>query len=330
MSKIFISYRRSDSAAGYAMSLAQQLREEFGDARVFRDVRSIPPGVDFGDFIRRSLADCVVMLVVIGRRWATETDDAGRLRLHQPGDWVRQEVAIALSRGVRVIPVLVGGAALPRAEELPADLQPLLARNAVSLSDRNWPSETAEFAQALGEVSGVRSPLHRLRRLLQRTVAPSRGVTRARLVWGGLAVALASLGALGAAVEELLDPGTFFVGPATFLEPATNLAASMTVADPLPVDRAPDLTGTWVDHLGVSYAITQSGSEVVFSQLDGYGAGSAHGYGYLDGSTLQFSYQVNGAVISQGLVNIEANGGSMRGTVTDSIGLVTPIFLRRI
>lgn len=324
MAKIFISYRRSDSAAGYAMGLAQHLRDEFGDARVFRDVRSIPPGVEFGDFIRQSLSRCVVLLVVIGRRWATETDEHGYPRLHQPGDWVRLEVATALRQGIRVVPVLVGGADLPKADELPDDLQPLLARNAISLSDRNWQREVAEFTEAIGEMPGVRSPIHRLQKLLRQTVSPAAGVMRARLVWGGLAVTLASLGAVGAAVEELVDPGVFYTSH------SAQVATPPSVIETHWDSQSLDLTGTWIDSLGVSYAVTQSGSEILFSQLDGFGAGSARGIGYMDGSTVQFTYGMNGAVVSQGAVTIGADGLTMSGTVTDSFGSVTPLYLRRV
>lgn len=156
MAKIFVSYRRADNAAGYAMDLARILRESFGDRHVFRDTRSIPPGVDFGEYIKEALQNCAVMLVVIGRHWATERTDSGKLRLFETDDWVRVEVATALAAPhIRVIPVLVGGGTLPRADELPADLQPLVSRNAVSLEDGKWESDVASLIRHLQEVPGL-------------------------------------------------------------------------------------------------------------------------------------------------------------------------------
>lgn len=81
MSCIFISYRRADNAAGYSRSVAQSLRAEFGQDKVFRDIRSIPPGQDFPTFIRKTLASCRVMLVLIGTQWTRVTDDRGNRRL---------------------------------------------------------------------------------------------------------------------------------------------------------------------------------------------------------------------------------------------------------
>ena len=106
MAGIFISYRRDDSrhAAG---RLADELAAEFGAASIFRDVESIAPGVDFEEALDQALSACAVMLVVIGPRWLSITDAEGRRRLEQPGDWIRTEVARALERKVRLIPVML-------------------------------------------------------------------------------------------------------------------------------------------------------------------------------------------------------------------------------
>ena len=46
MSKIFLSYRRQDSA-GIAGRIYDRLRAHFGDDAIFMDIDNIPFGVDF-------------------------------------------------------------------------------------------------------------------------------------------------------------------------------------------------------------------------------------------------------------------------------------------
>jgi hypothetical protein len=127
-SRIFISYRRDD-AAGEAGRLADHLQRRFGAARIFLDIETIEPGTDFVEVLRRSLSETAAVLVVVGRRWLDITDATGlRRRLDDPADFVRQEVEQALGRGVPVVPVLVQGATLPRAGDLPPSLAPLVTR----------------------------------------------------------------------------------------------------------------------------------------------------------------------------------------------------------
>src|SRR4030095_4086124 len=123
MPGIFINYRRDD-AAGFARSLYEHLDQEFKQGQVFMDVEALrEPGMDFAKEIDRSLARCAVMLVLIGKGWLSSRDEAGRRRIDEAEDFVRLEIATALKRDVRVIPVLLGGATMPRTDELPEDLQ---------------------------------------------------------------------------------------------------------------------------------------------------------------------------------------------------------------
>ena len=134
--RIFISYRRADTRwpAGW---LAYQLAEQFGAGVVFQDASSIRPGDDFAAEIEAAVGACSVLLAVIGRQWLTAEDDAGQ-RLDDPQDWVRLEIEAALNRGIRVIPVLVDGARMPSASELPPSLQPLARRQAVAFDPSSF------------------------------------------------------------------------------------------------------------------------------------------------------------------------------------------------
>jgi hypothetical protein len=132
-SGIFISYRRTDSAypAGW---LFDRLAEHFGRTRVFKDVDSLQPGDDFVEVITTAVASCAALIAVIGERWLTAADEHGRRRLDNPDDFVRVEIEAALTRGVRVIPVLVNGASMPQSADLPPSLQLLARRHAIELS----------------------------------------------------------------------------------------------------------------------------------------------------------------------------------------------------
>jgi hypothetical protein len=146
--RVFISYRRDD-AAGYAGRLEEALERRLGPGSVFRDVLDIAPGEDFVNAIRARLSSAQAVLVLIGPRWAG-SDGSGARRIDDAQDFVRLEVAVALDSGVRVVPVLLPGATMPAEAELPASLQPLARRNALSLSDTGWDADIARLADSIG------------------------------------------------------------------------------------------------------------------------------------------------------------------------------------
>ncbi|QTN21848.1 toll/interleukin-1 receptor domain-containing protein [Rhizobacter sp. AJA081-3] len=146
MGAIFISYRRDDTE-GHAGRLYEDLVERFGRQAVFFDVSAIEPGQDFRKAIDANVARCSVLLAMIGPRWLDAS--AGARRIDDAGDFVRLEIASALKRDVPVVPVLVQGAKMPAAAQLPADVADLAWRNAVELSHARWPSDVQVLAQAL-------------------------------------------------------------------------------------------------------------------------------------------------------------------------------------
>jgi hypothetical protein len=150
MNGIFISYRRDD-APGYAGRLYDRLAAHFGADHVFMDVQGIEPGVDFVDAIERALGSCEILIVLIGKDWLA-ADSAGRRRLDDPNDFVRVETATALARGIRVVPVLVEGAEMPRGDNLPTELLPLVRRQAVELSHKQWDATSAELIRTLEKI----------------------------------------------------------------------------------------------------------------------------------------------------------------------------------
>lgn len=145
---VFLSYRRTDAAA-YAGRLYDGLAEHFGSEQVFMDLDAIGPGKNFVDRIEEAFGSAEALIVVIGRHWLNATDTDGRRQLENPRDFVRLEIEQALQRGIRVIPLLVGGARMPSAEELPASLAPLASLNPHEITDGGWKYDVERLTAAL-------------------------------------------------------------------------------------------------------------------------------------------------------------------------------------
>ena len=148
MSGIFISYRRSDSE-GWAGRLSDSLKAELGRVNIFRDIEDIPPGVEFDTYIETAVSSCDVLIAIIGPHWLTAANSDGQRRLDDPKDFTRLEIVGALKRNIRVIPTLVGNAALPNGDDLPEDIKPLVRRQTYELSDVRWADDCRRLAAVL-------------------------------------------------------------------------------------------------------------------------------------------------------------------------------------
>jgi hypothetical protein len=149
--KIFISYRRDDSAAN-ALGIGQYLEHEFGSKNVFIDV-DMRAGTNFPNVLEQRLAECKVMLVLIGPNWLNAKDDLGSRRLEDPYDWVRLEIASALKHQITIIPVRINGTDLPLKSALPEDIQGLLNYQAVSVTHLGFRHEMAGLVRDIRAVS---------------------------------------------------------------------------------------------------------------------------------------------------------------------------------
>jgi hypothetical protein len=187
MAGIFISYRREDTG-GHAGRIYDRLNRHFGRHRVFIDVDTIEPGVDFMEAIQEKVGSCDVLITVIGRGWLSCMDENGRRRLDDERDFVRIEVGTALARRVRVIPVLMAGAQMPRAEELPAELAPLSRRNALHISDANFELEVQKLIEATETAIATAAN--------DQELPPSRRV-RLAVIFGAVAAGIALLSVAG-------------------------------------------------------------------------------------------------------------------------------------
>ena len=153
-SRIFISYRRDDSA-GHVLALRAGVAEPLRGRPDFQGHGEHPLGRGLPR-VHQGRAHVVLGDVgVIGRDWLTVQDPQLKTRrLDNPDDPLRLEVATALgSERIRVIPVLVDRGVMPKQEDLPRDLADLHFRNALELSDTRWESDVKRLIQAIEDAS---------------------------------------------------------------------------------------------------------------------------------------------------------------------------------
>jgi len=140
MASIFISYRREDTG-GHAGRLCDRLTARFGGDRVFMDIQDIHPGQNFATSIEDTVATCDCVIAVIGPRWV----ETVQKRAQSAEDFVRHEIAAALKRHVTIVPVLVGGARMPAAVDLPPELSELSFLNALEIRDERFDRDVVEL-----------------------------------------------------------------------------------------------------------------------------------------------------------------------------------------
>lgn len=145
---VFISYRRDDSS-GYSLAIYEKLKQALGDDKVFMDMDDIPHGVDFSQHLEKVLGNASTVLVMISDGWLNASNEYGR-RLDNPSDFVRIEVATALARDIRVIPVLLKGAQMPGQQALPKALQSLSKRNAIRIHDDQFEASIQRLIESIG------------------------------------------------------------------------------------------------------------------------------------------------------------------------------------
>lgn len=153
LSKIFLSYRRSD-VPGSAGRLYDRLLDHFSDDDVFLDVDSIEPGADFIEAMEAAMPENAVVLVLIGNAWLKAEDSQGRRRIDRSRDFVRTEIETALRNDLRILPLLVGDAAMPLEDELPESIRPLARLNAAHLSHERFYADVDELLHLLDQYLG--------------------------------------------------------------------------------------------------------------------------------------------------------------------------------
>ena len=326
MNRIFISYRREDSE-GFARSLYQSLAEEFGKGTVFMDVEEIEPGIDFIEAIDKNLETCGACLVFIGKEWAACTDDSGKRRLENPDDFVRIEIARAIKRNIRVIPILIKEAKMPNADELPDDLQPLIRRQALELRHDQWKYDVEHLINVLGKCLNLHSvkkgpkdssdPI----RKQETSVTPPKSKKKVNLMAATITIAIIFSIIAGTAIylnqkqSHKYDLDDILILP----DPSHNKAKSGKSQDvqrdvaesPMelftkkqgipPTPKVPstiNLSGVWRDTDGIGYTISQSGNMFYVKAFDPVmGVLIFNATGTISGNEFKYTYQ---SIESQG------------------------------
>ena len=230
MTRIFVSYRRDDSAPT-TERIIDWIARAFGRRSVFQDVLSIPAGTDFRRHIAQAIRRSSVQVVVIGPRWLEARDAEGRRRIDQPDDSVRVEIETAFAVGTPIIPLLVDGARMPAEEQLPWGLRELAGINALRV--RHNPDFAADLEAVVGTIRRVRvSPLRRRVAAARKHLVPH---VRQRLMphvrpWrvAELAAALAVIAVL-VSLLTLARPGGILGAPQPTPTPQVRI-------DPIPVN----------------------------------------------------------------------------------------------
>ena len=180
--QVFISYRRDDTA-GYARAIYDELAQHFGADRVFIDVDDIHAGQPFSEVIARAVGASAALLVLMGRRWRGERE-SGPPRIDDAGDFPRREVSAGLASGIPVIPVLLDGALLPDAAQLPVELHPLLERNALTVDNTRFAADIARLVAAVSLALGeTEAPPPRRRTALRWGLAGTMLVAAMAVMW---------------------------------------------------------------------------------------------------------------------------------------------------
>jgi hypothetical protein len=206
--RIFVSYRRTD-ARGYAGWLSYCLEEEYGRDSVFRDVDSLEPGVPFMDAIEKWIRRSDVVLCLIGDQWASISDPSGHRRLDDPRDPVRAEVATALRRkGKTTIPVLLEGARMPMASELPEEIQALTDLNGHEINDARWRDDFAKLDAFLKKLMREKAKRGRRDTLPGKVIVDRHRAGEESPDYVGVAGGFPPKGK-GARLQELLNDGSW-------------------------------------------------------------------------------------------------------------------------
>ncbi len=300
--------------------MVDTLKQHFYEDQIFMDIDKIEPGVDFTDVISTSLEQCDVMLAVIGPHWFG-VHASGGSRIKDANDWVRLEIATALQRGIRVVPVLVDGAELPQAEDLPEDLQPLLRRQAYEISNKRWRYDTENLAAFLEKSVGIP----------RRNVAPPVPVSSGSPVMSIVKWSLAGLGSLFIILvayyatnedntdkkqpEQLIDTRqpNFDNGGQTDAD-STKVNRTDGGAKPAPGPEVvqADIDGIWDDANGLYYLVITTYDdqpEIASFSL----AGQKTGEGLVKLNRRSISYSLN--IINFGLINAKGTVSEDENTI---------------
>lgn len=203
--RIFISYRRKDSIT-ITGRIYDVLASKFSNNSVFKDVDDIPLGVDFREVIQGEINKCDIVIVVIGSEWTSVEDHNNVPRIHNPDDFVRLEVEAAMeNKDIVVIPVLVNGAHMPSASDLPDSLNPIVYLNAAVIrEDPDFHRDTTRLMNSLLTIEKQQQ-----RRSRGQTILEDNPYRNFYIQLRGLFIFFAVWILIGVIVQGIIEPSQF-------------------------------------------------------------------------------------------------------------------------
>ena len=299
MAGIFVSYRRS-GASSSTYRLVNELQREFGEAKIFLDVESIDPGVPFAEAISNAISKCNVVLVVIGPSWLEMKNEQGQRRLDEPKDWIRREIEIALESRAKVIPVLVEGAKVPEAEDLPESIASLAGLNGYELAANkvHWDFDVSRLVKKLRGKVG-----HKKRNVMIGVAVMALLVFVVQFEQQSESVP-----------REQRDPVAL-----TNDGPLVEIPAARGFDDQKqPAGSNADLSGEWYSNEGIRYSVRQQGSQFSATVYDGSGDVIEESRGTISGRAVTFNYQDSDDYTGTGKGTLQADNTHLHVTFTDA------------
>jgi hypothetical protein len=282
---IFISYRVKDTQIATGR-LVDTLKLQFDESQIFMDIDKIEPGLDFTQVIGKYLNSSEVMLVIIGPDWRAYNAEKQSYRINESTDWVRKEIASALERDIRVIPVLLDGGQMPEEDEVPDDLKPLLLRQAYEISNKRWKYDCDQLIitlkKALGEPIKKEFPQNGSQQRIQLDAPkPKSSTSKYWMIAGSVFILLI--------LVQMMSKSTSNMDENKPQPPVIDSTVQPSSDIPQPnqqeVVNPKNIRGSWYDPNGQgTYNINQEGSNLTLKVYGVTGEQTGSGTGYLSGN----------------------------------------------
>jgi hypothetical protein len=153
--RVFMSYRRADRPMS-AGRIYDHLVRALGPNSVFMDVSDICLGREWQMVLHEKLSSAEVVLAIIGPEWLRLLEEKTRIQNNQEpnfysedSDPVSIELCMGLQKGLPVVPVLIDGASLPGAADLPEPLKFLPDRQSMTIQYQSFDKDCERLLQGM-------------------------------------------------------------------------------------------------------------------------------------------------------------------------------------
>lgn len=317
---IFISYRVKDTQLATGR-LVDTLKQHIHENRIFMDIDKIDPGLDFTQVISKYLNSSEVMLAIIGPDWMAYNAEKGTYRINDNTDWVRKEIATALQRNIRVIPVLLDGGTMPDEDQLPDDLKPLLLRQSYEISNKRWKYDCDQLIEVLRRTMGETESGQDFKQIKQNKEQQSDkpGGNKSKTLWIVAAAALLLIIIFQLTKSSSADEVQKPVPSYDTAIPNAAPQADPVVAPVAEAVAAKNIAGKWYDPNGKgTFYVTQEAANLVIKAYGVTGQQTGMGTGFINGDnvTMQITITADDLVIpSEFKLRLSAQETELNGDI---------------